>query len=155
MARYRTTVHSPSPTDTAFAYLADFANITEWDPSVDDAWLLAGQPADIGARYRVIVGKRPVALTLDYEIVERSTPVDGGPGMVALRANTRDVVSYDVITFTPVARGGCDVTYDADLAPQGWRRLFDPGYALVMQVIGHRASRGLAAVLADLPAMNR
>ena len=41
------------------------------------------------------------------------------------RLTLTDFRSYDVITVTPVGTG-CEVTYDADLALQGLRRIADP-----------------------------
>jgi hypothetical protein len=37
MARYVTTISSTLPAEEAFAYMADFSNAGEWDPSVDEA----------------------------------------------------------------------------------------------------------------------
>lgn len=151
MARYRTTVHSPATTETAYAYLADFASILDWDPTVSAAELISGEPGELGARYRLVIGLPLRSIPLEYEVVEAAPPIDGGPAAVALRAENADFESYDVITFAPVPDGGTDVTYDADLRMKGYRRLFDPGFALVMQVIGARARAGLVASLGALP----
>lgn len=152
MARYRTTVHSPADTATAYAYLADFTSILEWDPTVRAAELIGGQPGALGSRYRVVVGLPLFSIPLEYEIVDAAAPVQGGPASVALRAENADFVSYDVITFAPAAEGGTDVTYDANLSMKGFRRLFDLGSGLVMQVIGARARSGLVRSLGALPA---
>jgi hypothetical protein len=153
MARYRTTVPSPASTDVAYDYLADFTSILDWDPSVSQATLIAGEPGQLGARYRVVVSLPLRSMPFEYEIVEAAPPTGpGAPGRVALRAETSDVVSYDVITFEPRDDGGTDVTYDAELTGQGFRRYFDLAFGLAMQVIGTRAKSGLARAVGQLPA---
>ncbi|MFI0433819.1 MAG: SRPBCC family protein [Candidatus Nanopelagicales bacterium] len=153
MARYRTAVPSPAATDVAYAYLADFASIMDWDPTVAEATLLSGEPGALGARYRVVVGWSLLRWPLEYEIVEAEPPPSAtAPGRVALRAENRDVVSYDVITFVPRPGSGTEVTYDAQLTGKGLRSVFDPGFGLAMQVIGRRARGGLVTALGALPA---
>ena len=99
--RYRTTVYSPASPPVAYRYLADFSSIVDWDPSVKRASLIDGQPGQIGARYRLVLGMPIRELVLDYDIVAAFIP--DGPralGRVDLRAENADLVSYDVITFT-------------------------------------------------------
>lgn len=156
MAHYRTTVPSPASSDVAYTYLADFTSILDWDPTVSEAALISGEPGQLGARYRVVVSLPLRRLPFEYEIVEADPPAEpGAPGRVALRAETSDVVSYDVITFEPRADGGTDVTYDAELSGQGFRRYFDLAFGVVMQVIGARAKSGLAKAVGQLPAASR
>jgi hypothetical protein len=153
MANYRTTVFSPASSEVAYRYLADFASIIDWDPSVVSAERTAGEPGELGSRYRVVVGIPLRKIELEYEIVATQAPSEaGGEARVELRAENADVVSYDVITFVPGADGGTDVTYDAELTGKGIRRLADPFFGIVMQVIGHRARGGLATSLGALPA---
>lgn len=153
MARYRTTVPSPASTEAAYRYLADFVTILDWDPTVVSAERISGEPGELGARYRVVVSLPLRSIPLDYEIVSASPPAAPGErGEVALRAENADVVSYDVISFEPRAGGGCDVTYDAELTGKGVRRLFDPFFTAVMQIIGARAKSGLATAVGALPA---
>lgn len=153
MARYRTTVPSPASTDSAYRYLADFVSILDWDPTVSSAELISGNPGELGARYRVVVSLPLRSIPLEYEIVAASPPTaPGEPGEVALRAENSDVVSYDVISFVPRTDGGSDVTYDAELSGKGVRRLADPFFFAVMQVIGARAKSGLASAVGALPA---
>ena len=74
MANYRTTVTSPASAETAYRYLADFASIIDWDPSVSEAALVSGEPGELGARYRVVVSIPLRTIPLEYEIVEASPP---------------------------------------------------------------------------------
>lgn len=151
MARYTATVTSPSAAGAVFAYLADFASIAEWDPGVRSAELVTGAPAEEGARYRVVVSNLGVALPLEYEVLESRPPQGSDAGRVVLQAQTRDFRSYDVITVRPT-RTGCEVEYDADLALNGPRRLFDPLLRIAFAVIGQRAEAGLARAVQRQPA---
>ena len=145
MARYRTTITSPLSVAEAFDYLSDFATIEQWDPGVAAAELIDGEAAQVGARYRVDTVLLGRVTPLEYRIIVRVESPDG-TRRVDLRAENNDFVSYDVITVAP-AGTGCDVTYDADLALKGPRRLFDPGLWLLFQVIGRRAEAGLRTAL--------
>lgn len=142
MAHYRAIVRSDAPAERVFHYLADFATIALWDPNVASAELLSGTAGTAGARYRVVTGSLP----LEYEILEAIAPANGFAGRVELEATTAAFRSYDVITVTPTSRG-CEVQYDADLALNGARRIFDPILRLAFPVIGGRARAGLAAAL--------
>lgn len=146
MAHYCTTVPSPAPAAAAFAYLADFANIAEWDPGVSSGELLSGTAATSGAVYRVKTSFLGRGMTLDYRILDCVPPTGGEPGRVELLAETSDFRSYDVITVTPTDTG-CDVTYDADLALRGVRKPFDPVLRLAFTVIGDRARKGLETAM--------
>ena len=150
MAHYRATVASPAPAEQVYAYLADFVTIAEWDPGVSEAELLTGTSGTTGARYRVVTSNLGVSLPLEYEILEAVPPADGFPGRIVLEALTADFRSYDVITVSPAARG-CQVVYDADLALNGPRRLFDPVLRLAFAVIGGRAKAGLTAAVQMQP----
>ena len=149
MAHYRAIVHSPAPAEKVFGYLADFATVAQWDPGVSHAELIAGSPGRTGARYQVITSNLGVALPLEYEILEAIPPADGFAGRVVLEAQTPDFRSYDVITVSPTGRGS-EVVYDADLALNGPRRVFDPLLRLAFSVICARARDGLAASLARI-----
>lgn len=151
MARYKAVVESSLPADEAYAYLADFASIREWDPGVSDARLIAGEPAEVGARYLVDTVLFGIVRPLEYAVVVTVSAPDG-TRRIDLRAENDDFVSYDVITVAPRGDDRCTVTYDADLALKGFRRPFDPGLRLAFQVIGRRAEGGLRKAL-NPPAM--
>lgn len=145
MAKYTTTVGSSLSADEAFDYLRDFATIQQWDPGVARAALIEGEAGQVGARYRVDTVLFGRVTPLEYAIVVEVDSPDGSR-RIDLRAENGDFVSYDVITVRPAA-GGSQVTYDADLALKGFRRLFDPSLWLLFQVIGRRAECGLRAAL--------
>lgn len=150
MGHYRTTVRTEAAPQAAFAFLADFRSILQWDPTVAEAELVAGDAGEVGARYRVVVGYPPLAVALEYDTLTCLPPLQDA-GVLELRAENSDVISHDVITFVPLDDGGCEVTYDADLQPKGYRKLFDPVFSAMMQLIGSRASGGLRRSLTSLP----
>lgn len=154
MARYTTTVTSPAAPAAAYDYLADFRTITDWDPSVTSAQLLAGAAGEEGSRYRVTLGVGPLGYPMEYFTVVASRPDGAGGGEVQLRAENAHVVSHDTITFAPDGSGGTRITYDAQLLPKGIRRYADPLFSLMIGFFGTRARGGLQEAVAALPAAN-
>ncbi|MBJ7348154.1 MAG: SRPBCC family protein [Thermoleophilaceae bacterium] len=141
MARYQATIETAQPAEEVFAYLANFANAREWDPSVVDGQILTpGEPA-LGSRYEITAKFAGNSNVLEYEITDFEAP-----RRVVLRGENAGVVSIDTII---VARAG-DVTrvsYDADLQFKGAYRALDPIFKLVFQRIGDKAKAGMQARL--------
>lgn len=142
MARYVGKVTSPKPIDEVFAYMADFSNVSEWDPSAVESRALNGAGAEEGARYAVtsrFLG-REVPLTYETVSIER-------PTRVVLRGENESVVSLDEMSFRKLPDGGTEVTYDADLQLKGARRLLDPVFGLAFRRLCERARRRMREVL--------
>lgn len=154
MARYTTTVKSPATPQVAYDYLADFRTITDWDPSVTSAELIAGDAGEEGSRYRVALGVGPLGYPMEYVTVVADRPSADGSGEVQLRAENANVVSHDTITFAPDGSGGTTITYDAQLIPKGIRRYADPVFSLVIGFFGTRARGSLQKAVAALPTGN-
>ena len=134
MAHYVTTVPSRLTRDEAFAFMSDFRNVAEWDPSIEQIDLLEGAPAELGSRYRV----KMQSTSLEYETTEVA------PGArVVLRGENSWVVSIDEITVTPSDDGLADVTYDARLNLKGPLKLGDPILSLIFKRLGDNARDGL------------
>lgn len=150
MAIYTTSIEVAASAPVVLDYLADFASITQWDPSVREAHLVAGLPGKEDARYNVTLGFGPWRQTLSYHLVRYLAASETSAGQVQLRAENAHIVSFDTITVTPVDANHCVMTYEAKLTPQGFRKVFDPGFALMMQLIGTRAAAGLRRELAAL-----
>ena len=74
MARYAATVETAWSREAAFAYLADFANISDWDPGVARSRRLGGDPLTVGARFEVITSYLGRESTLTYETIEIDPP---------------------------------------------------------------------------------
>lgn len=142
MPHYRTSVETAWSASQAFEYLANLENFAEWDPGVKRSTQVSGDGVEVGAAFDVIVGGVIRDLGLRYEIVALEVP-----NRVEVRAETASLLSVDVMTFEPVADGGCVVTYDADLSLKGILGVGNPLLGIVFGRIGDRAAAGLRRVL--------
>jgi carbon monoxide dehydrogenase subunit G len=146
MARYTATVDTAWDREEAFDYLADFANISAWDPGVVRATRHTGEPLAVGARFEVTTSYMGRESTLVYETVAIDRP-----RRVVLRAETGTFTSLDTMTFDLRPGGGTLVTYDADLAMKGLARLAELPMRLAFRRIGDAARDGLRTRLAEAP----
>ncbi len=136
MARFTDTVASSKGIEEAFDYLAEFSSVREWDPTVVEAENLSGRVGE-GAEFRVVVrfaGR-------ENEFVYRTTEFER-PKRIVLRAESSTVISLDTISFRP-AVAGSEVTYDAQLQPQGLMKLVDPLLGVLFKRLGDNAAAGL------------
>jgi hypothetical protein len=150
MASYTATVETAWDAETAFAYLAEFSNVADWDPSIPAARHLGGNPQAPGARYEVDVEIFGRTTTMPYESVAAEPP-----HRVVLRSDSGRLVSVDTLSFDSLPSGGTRVTYDADLTLKGALKLLDPALQLAFNRTGAKARDGLAARLSGLPPANR
>ena len=135
MARYITTIDSTLSAEEAYAYMADFSNALEWDPSVTEATRSGDGAFDLVAKF----GGRGVPLR--YEVVS-SDP----PRSIVLEARKPSFTSRDTITVVS-APAGSTVHYDARLEFKGAGRILDPLMQLVFNRTGAKAAAGMRAAL--------
>lgn len=138
MARYETTVHTPWSPDRAFEYMSDLRHFADWDPGVTRAVQILGQAPGLGSTYDVTVSSPGRDLTLRYETVAFDAP-----RRIKVRAQSRTLVSVDVITVAPDGPTGAAVTYTAELSLRGLLGIASPMLTLAFNRIGDRAARGL------------
>jgi hypothetical protein len=134
VAHFVTSIDSSLSQEEAFAYMADFSNALEWDPSVSEA-RRSGDGFDLVASF----GGRDVPL--HYDVVELEAP-----RLVILEARRPSFTSRDTITVTP-SGGGSVVHYDARLSFTGIGRLLDPLMQLAFNRVGARAAQGMRTAL--------
>ncbi len=146
MAGYSTTVKTEWDAETAFAYLAEFSNVSDWDPGISAARHLGGKPLQAGARYEVDIEVFGRTTTMPYETI-----VAERPNRVVLRSDTGSLVSIDTLSFQSLPGGGTAVSYDAELTLKGVRKILDPALQLLFKRMGDKARDGLAARLAEAP----
>lgn len=141
MARFTTTITSPLPPDEAFARMAAFDRVPEWDPATQASVRVGaerGQGAEFDVttrfagktqhvRYRMSAYQSPRRFVLDAAL----------PNGIGLR---------DEITVAPNGTGSL-VTYDARILAGGIWRLADPMFAMLFRRIGARAIPGLERYL--------
>jgi hypothetical protein len=145
MASYSTTIETDWDPETAFGYLAEFSNVSDWDPSIPSARRIEGDPGQPGARYEVDVETAGRTTTMPYETI-----VAEPPRRVVLRSETSRLISVDTLSFEPTGSGTA-VTYEADLTLKGLARVLDPLLHLLFQRMGDKARDGLAERLAEPP----
>lgn len=143
MPRFTDTVSSPAPPERAFDYLANFASVAEWDPSVTHARALDAEPGP-GARFLVVVRALGRETPYTYETVTYDRPE-----RVVVRAETSNVVSLDTITFA-ATEVGTDVTYDARLTLKGVFRVLELPMAYGFRRLAENAREGLGRELGRL-----
>jgi hypothetical protein len=146
VARYETTVETEWDPATAYAYLAEFSNVADWDPGVVSARNLSDDPLATGARFEVVARAFGRETPLTYETVSSEPAKE-----VVLRAESATLISLDTLRFEALPGGGTAVTYDADLRLKGALRAFEPLLRLAFKRIGDAARDGLAARLAEPP----
>jgi len=142
VAKFEVTVQSSMSVEDAFAHVAAFERVAEWDPGVAEGHRLTPGPLGIGTRFRIVARFLGRRVPLEYRIT-RFDP----PSLVELTADSGAVRSVDGITFTPAASGS-EVTYRADLRLQGmFGRVAEPVLGVVFGRIGRRAAAGLRHAL--------
>jgi len=146
MARFVDAIDLPLPPTAAFALVADFARLPEWDPGVAAARRLDAGPLGVGSRFVV-----------DYDFLGRRTSLAyhvrswDAPHRAVLAGGNDAVRSTDEITFMP--RGaGTRVTYEARLEPKGLLAFAEPVLQLVFPRIARAAVRGMQARAKQLAA---
>jgi carbon monoxide dehydrogenase subunit G len=144
MAQYQTTIEVPAAPHAAFAYLADFSNTKEWDPSIVEAERIGDGPVGPGSQFRLVVAFFGRRIELTYTVERHESP-----STVVLVGKGKSVESRDTITVEP-ATDGSRVTYDARLRLKGAMRLLDKGMQLQFTTMSERATAGLEAKLATL-----
>ena len=141
MARYRTTIGSTLSVSEAFAYMAAFDNVTEWDPGVTTASRIGDGPVALGTHFAVEASFFGRSIPLTYVVTSFEQDKT-----FTLSAEASTFRSVDTVTV--MADGsGSRVTYDADLILKGPFKLFDPGLALAFRSVGNKARDGLRRVL--------
>ena len=138
--------------DRAFAYLADFGTIEEWDPFIRRVERLDADPPRLGTRYRLEGRFIHRAVTLDYTIVG----LDAKARRVRLTGSGgRFFTGWDDITVISAPDGGATVRYEAEVTLHGRARLFWLLAPIGFLLGGRRALDGMRRrldAMADAPA---
>jgi carbon monoxide dehydrogenase subunit G len=148
MTRLHETIDTPLPIDDAFAFVADFANASQWDPGVATSERLDDGPVGAGARYRLGIRMRGRVAPMEYRITTFEPP-----RRVVLTGEGSNVSAVDDIRFEPTA-SGTRIDYSADIRLGGWLRLAAPFAGGAFRKIAADALGGMQAAL-DARAANR
>ena len=131
----------PRPPSEAFAYVADFETVAEWDPGIQSSRRVSGD-GGVGTVYDVQAYFRGKTVPFTYTVTEleqgRRVVLDG----VGEKATSRDT-----IVFEPAGGGDTRITYTADFRLKGLLRLVEPFLGRTFTTLAQRALAGLEAEL--------
>jgi len=144
MARLHEIVLTPLPVERAFAYVANFANSSRWDPNTASSESLGDPTPRVGARYQLGVRLASRVVPMEYRIAALSPNK-----RVVLTGTGSGVETVDDIRFerTP---DGTRVEYGADLRLHGWLRLLAPLAERAFAAVGRNARDGLQRALDEM-----
>jgi hypothetical protein len=120
MTTLREHVTTPLGRDAAFAYVADFARQSEWDPNTVSSRRIDEGPLGVGARFALEVRVGSRTTPMEYRITEYEVPA-----RVVLVGEGGGVWSQDVITFQDDP-GGTRIDYAAEIRLSGLLGLVQP-----------------------------
>lgn len=133
------------PIEDAFAFIADFANASRWDPGVASAARIDGPgPTRVGARYQLGVRAGGRVVPMEYRIVELEPA-----RRVVLSGRGSGVEAIDDIRFE-ARQGRTHIDYVADIRLTGFRRLLAPFAGGAFARIARDAREGMQRTLDEL-----
>lgn len=141
MVRLEEVFTVPTAIQEAFAYVAAFENIEDWDPGVQSSSKRDDLPPHVGQEFDLVTLFKGNASDMVYEITELSAPA-----RVVIRGVGDTVVSVDTLTFRDVA-DGTEITYVAELTFTGWLRLVERPLRASLNDLGRAGANGLKAAL--------
>lgn len=136
----RRTVSTRTAPGPVFAYLADFANATEWDSGTVSCHRVSGDGGP-GTVYRNVSRFMGRTVSLDYTVEVRDEPT-----FVVVGRNAT-TVGRDTIVVRPTDGGGSQVDYVADFAFSGVIRWITPLLVPALERLGNETARTLAESL--------
>ena len=144
MARLHESLDTNLPANEAFAFIADFANASQWDPGVAWAQGLTSGPVGVGSAYRLGVRMGSRVTPMEYRI----TTFEPGRRVV-LEGKGSGVEAIDDIRFSPTATG-TRIDYSADIRLRGWLRLVAPFAGGAFAAIARNARAGMLKTLDEM-----
>jgi carbon monoxide dehydrogenase subunit G len=134
-------IEVPRPLDEAFAYVADFTTVAEWDPGIRSSRRVSGE-GGVGTVYEVQADFRGKTMPFTYTV----TTLEPGKKIV-LDGVGEKATSQDTISFEPAGEG-TRITYGADFRLKGVLRVAEPFLGGTFRKLARHAMDGLAAKLA-------
>ena len=74
MTKLHEQIETALPIEESFAFIADFANSSRWDPGVATSERIDAGPVGLGARYRLGVRMRGKVAPMEYRITTYEAP---------------------------------------------------------------------------------
>lgn len=128
--------------EAVYAYLADFANVRDWDPSVVAARRLTGGPPAPGTRFALVLAMGPRRVPMTYRLAAAAAPRH-----LVFEGRGASFTARDTLVLAAES-GGTRLDYRVDLdltgaAPAALR----PFLGLLVRINARRAIRRLRTVL--------
>ncbi len=131
----------PMSQEEAFAFVADFTNVAEWDPGITEASQVGNEPVGVGTEFAVMSNFAGRSLPLTYVVEEWDAP-----HRAVLAVSTARFDGRDTITFRAVD-GGTEIDYVAEFTFRGVMRLAEPFLKGTFDRIGQKAMDGVVAAV--------
>lgn len=141
MTRLRFDITVPTPIDEAFAFVADFSNLPEWDPGAVSSAQTEGDGPELGAVYDLQFSFAGSEMPLTYRI----TDIDP-PHRVVIEGDGARVSARDEIRFED-ADGGTRIRYVADLTLKGALRIAQPLFRPLFTRLESASREGMRSAL--------
>ena len=137
----REQIETSLPVEAAFAFVADFANATRWDPGVASSERTTPGPVGLGSRYRLGVRMRGRVSPMDYEVTAYEPN-----RRVVLEGTGSGVSATDEIRFEALP-AGTRIDYIADIRLRGLLGLATPFARGAFRHIADNARDGMQRAL--------
>lgn len=144
MTRLHHVVAVAAPLEQAFAVVADYSHLAEWDPGIARSGRIDTGPLGIGSAFEVAAALGGREVQMRYEIVTFDPP-----HRVVLDGRGRAIKAVDDIELRSVGTG-TEIDVTADLWLTGPLRLGQPLFAPIARRFGARAMTGLREHLGGL-----
>jgi len=141
MTKLHERIQTTLPIEETFAFIADFANSSRWDPGVATSERIDAGPVALGARYDLGVRMRGKIAPMEYRITTFEPPT-----RVILTGEGSGVSAVDEIKFEKTATG-TSIDYTADIRLGGWMRLAQPFVGGAFEKIAKDALGGMQQAL--------
>ena len=147
MPKVSRTITTEAPIEEVFAYLADFSNGPEWDPTQESSVARDDGGPRLGQIYDIVVEWGDRKLPMVYEVTAYKPN-----HMITLVGDGSTTHAIDTLEFTEVSDGGTAVTYNADIRLRGFLRVAEPFLGSKFNELFDNAEAGISQQLSKLAA---
>jgi uncharacterized membrane protein len=142
MKRHSSSIEIARAAPDVFAYLADFRNDPEWRHDIAGARVVSGTPGSAGCRYsHRAADKKGTTYMID------ATGVQPGSGEIAFSTVDASPVAVRGTYRVAAADSSSKVTFDIELHPSGFVKLFEPFMGPTLRKTTARYLSGLKTAL--------
>lgn len=147
MPKVSRTITTEAPIEDVFAYMADFSNGPEWDPTQTSSVAREDGGPRLGQIYDIVVEWGDRKLPMVYEVTAYKPN-----HMITLTGDGSTTHAVDTLEFAEVSDGGTAVTYNADIRLKGFLRVAEPFLGSKFTELFDNAEAGISQQLSKLAA---